>query len=61
VEVSVQIDYCEVVPHNARITVFRMRFSDNSDDEYDARDNDTGRFVSGYGSYKAAIAALGVA
>jgi hypothetical protein len=55
------IDYCEVVPHSTTITVFRMRFSDGSDDEYDARNNETGRFVSGYGSYKAVLAALGAA
>jgi hypothetical protein len=55
------IDYCEVVPHSTTITVFRMRFSDGSHDEYDARDNVSGRWVSGYGSYKAVLAALGVA
>jgi len=56
-----RIDYCEVVPHSTTITVFRMRFSDSAHDQYDARDNVSGRWVSGYGSYKAVLAALGVA
>lgn len=55
------IDYCEVVPHSTRITVFRVRFRDSAQDEYDARDNVTGRWVSGYGSYKAVLVAVGEA
>jgi hypothetical protein len=59
--VSVRIDYCEVVPHSTTITVFRLRFAGSAHDQYDARDNVSGRWVSGYGSYKAVLAALGVA
>jgi hypothetical protein len=53
------LTYCEAIPHRG-LLVLRMRFDDGSDDEYDARDPMTGRYVSGYGSLRAACAALGV-
>jgi hypothetical protein len=56
-----RIDYCEVVPHSATVLVLRLRFANCEHDEYSARDHATGRYVSGLGSYKAALAALEVA
>lgn len=51
------IEYIEVVPHTAEITVYRVRYA-NQADQYDARNLRTTVWVSGYDSYTAALAAV---
>lgn len=53
------IEYVEVVPYRSGITVFRVRVAGCAD-QYDARDDLTGRWVGGYSSHSAALNALGV-
>lgn len=52
------IEYVEVIPYRRGVTVFRVRFA-NRADQYDARDTETGRWVSGYASHADALNALG--
>ena len=51
------IEYVEIVPHGT-ITVIRTRYANAPRDVYDARAAD-GTWVSGLGSFKAAVAAVG--
>jgi hypothetical protein len=52
------IQYVEIIPHGT-ITVIRTRYANAARDVYDALHTATGTWVSGLGSFKAALAAVG--
>lgn len=52
------IEYVEIVPHGT-LTVIRTRYAHAERDVYAALHPATGTWVSGLGSFKAAVAAVG--